>query len=196
METLLGLCIGVGLSAACGFRLLLPFFVISLGAMTGHLTLAEDMSWLGTPIAATTFGIAALLEILVYFVPWLDNMMDSIEVPVAIIAGTILTATFIPEMSPFLRWTLGAIAGGTVAGATGLMTTTTRFASTATTAGFGNSLVAFMELLSAAILSILAIAAPVIAMIVVIGLLFWIVKQMGKLVRVWQQRRMPGTSTP
>ena len=30
METILGLCIGVGLSAACGFRVFVPLLVMSI----------------------------------------------------------------------------------------------------------------------------------------------------------------------
>lgn len=190
MDTLLGLIIGIGLSAACGFRLIVPFVVISIGALSGHLTLAPDMAWIGTYPALIAFGIATILEILVYFIPWVDDVMGVLSIPVSIVAGTVITAAFIPEMSPFLRWTLAAIAGGTVAGTTETLTTGLRFASTATTAGMGNGLLSVGELLSSTLLALLSLMVPVVSLLVVLFFLVWsIQKGMGLLGRLWRRRQ-------
>ena len=177
MDTLLGLIIGIGLSAACGFRLIVPFMVISISALSGNLTLAPDMEWIGTYPALITFSIATLLEILVYFIPWVDDIMGVLSIPVSVVAGTILTAAFVPEMSPFLRWSLAAIAGGTVAGTTETLTTGLRFASTATTAGMGNGLLSIGELLSSTLLALLALLVPVISFLFVIFFLSWSIQK-------------------
>ena len=181
MDTLLGLIIGIGLSAACGFRLIVPFMVISIGSLSGHLALAPDMAWIGTYPALIAFSIATLLEILVYFIPWVDDVMATLSIPVSIVAGTIITAVFIPDMSPFLRWTLAAIAGGTVAGTTETLTTGLRFASTATTAGLGNGLLSIGELLSSTLLSLLALFVPVISFLLV---LFFLTQSIQKGLRL------------
>ncbi|MEM9217680.1 MAG: DUF4126 domain-containing protein [Cyanobacteria bacterium P01_F01_bin.150] len=197
MDTLLGLIIGVGLSAACGFRLIVPFMVISIGSLSGHLTLAPDMAWIGTYPALITFSFATLLEILVYFIPWVDDIMGALSIPVSIVAGTILTAAFVPEMSPFLRWTLAAIAGGMVAGTTETLTTGLRFASTATTAGMGNGILSIGELLSSTLLSLLAILVPIIAFLLVIFFLTWsIQKGMGLIKGVRRKQCAPRPSDP
>lgn len=196
MDTLLGLIIGIGLSAACGFRLIVPFMVISISALSGHLTLAPDMAWIGTYPALITFSIATLLEILVYFIPWVDDIMGVLSIPVSVVAGTIITATFVPEMSPFLRWSLAAIAGGTVAGTTETLTTGLRFASTATTAGMGNGLLSIGELLSSTLLSLLALLVPIISFLLVIFLLTWSIQKGIGLARLLQRHRSPYPTEP
>ena len=64
MEILLGICLGVGLSAACGFRIFVPPLVMSIAAQSGHLQLSDDFAWMSTPQATVAFGLAAFLEVL------------------------------------------------------------------------------------------------------------------------------------
>ena len=194
MDTLLGLTIGIGLSAACGFRLIVPFVVMSISALSGHLTLAPDMAWIGTYPALIAFGIATVLEILIYFIPWVDDVMAALSIPVSIVAGTIITAAFVPDMSPFLRWTLAAIAGGTVAGTTETLTTGLRFASTATTAGLGNGLLSVGELLSSTLLSLLALLVPVISLLLVLFFLTWSIQKGVGVLGMLKRRRRPSSS--
>jgi hypothetical protein len=171
MDVLLHLAVGIGLSAAAGFRILIPFLVMGIAANTGHLTLSPDMAWMGSQEAIAAFAVAAVLEVLVYFVPVIDNAMDVIEVPAAAIAGTILTASMTGDMSPFLRWTLAAIAGGTIAGGTSALTGFTRLVSTAAAGPVGNVAVSSTELASSTVLSILAIALPVLALLLLVVLM-------------------------
>ncbi|MEM7771640.1 MAG: DUF4126 domain-containing protein [Cyanobacteria bacterium P01_E01_bin.6] len=181
METLLGIAIGVGLSAAAGFRLVVPFLIMSIASLTGHVSLAPDMAWIGTSPALAAFAIATLLEILVYFIPWLDDLMGAISIPVAVVAGTVITASFITDMSPFLRWTLAAIAGGGVAGSVEVLTTGLRFASTVATGGMANGVVSIGELLSSTVLSMLSFVSPMMAVGLVILLLFWSIRKMQRI---------------
>src|SRR5882762_9625453 len=116
METVLSLLIGIGLSAACGFRVFVPLLVVSIAAHTGHLKLASGFAWMGSDAALIAFAVATALEIAAYYVPWLDNLLDTLATPAAVIAGTLVTASLATEMSPFLKWTLAVIAGGGVAG--------------------------------------------------------------------------------
>src|SRR5207237_6409471 len=116
METLLSVCLGIGLSAACGFRVFVPLLVMSIAALSGHLTLAHGFEWIGTYPALIAFAVATCLEVGGYYIPWLDNLLDTIASPAAIIAGTIITASLITDVSPFLKWTLAIIAGGGAAG--------------------------------------------------------------------------------
>lgn len=172
MEALLQIAIGIGLSAAAGFRILVPFLVMGIAAQGGYLKLAPEMAWIGSTPAIVAFGIAAALEVLVYFIPVVDNFMDLIEVPAAAIAGTILTATVTSDLDPWLRWSLAAVAGGTVAGGTEALMGVTRLASTAVAGPVGNAAVSSAELASSGILSILAIAVPILALIVIVAVAF------------------------
>lgn len=176
-DTLLGLCIGVGLAAACGFRVFVPLLVMGLAHQSGHLQLANNFAWMGTWPAITAFGAATALEVAAYYVPWVDNALDSIATPAAGIAGTIAAASMITGLDPMLQWSLGLIAGGGSAMTVQAMTVGTRALSTLTTGGVGNPVVSTFEGVASAGLSVLAIAIPVLALLFV-GL---IVLMLGRL---------------
>jgi hypothetical protein len=167
METLIGIPIGIGLSAACGFRVFVPLLVMNLTSLTGHLHFGPGFEWIGSTYAKVAFGTATLLELLAYTIPWLDAILDAITSPAAIIAGTIATASMVTNMSPFLKWTLGIIAGGGAAAIVQGATVTLRTKSSAFTAGMGNPLVAMGELAGSVITALLAILVPVLCLILI-----------------------------
>lgn len=167
METLLSLCVGVGLSAACGFRVFVPLLIMSAAAQSGHLELSSGFDWIGTAPAFTAFAVATVCEVLSYYIPVVDNLLDLIATPAAVVAGTVAAASVMTGMSPFWTWSAAIIAGGGVAGATQSSTVALRGTSTVATASFANPLVSTAELVGAVGTSVLAIAAPVVAVIVI-----------------------------
>ncbi len=167
-EWILSLCIGIGLSAACGFRVFLPLQVMSVAAFCGHLNLAPGFEWIGTPVALAAFTIATTIEIAGYYVPWVDHFLDTIAAPAAFVAGTIITASMVKDMSPFLQWTLAAIAGGGAASLVQGSTMLVRTISTATTSGLANPVVATLELGGALMTSLLALVAPVMTLMALV----------------------------
>jgi len=171
METILSLLVGIGLSAACGFRVFVPLLIASIAAHSGHLKLAAGFSWLGSDVTLIAFAVATALEIAAYYVPWIDNLLDTIATPAAIVAGTLITASLVTGMSPFLRWTLAVIAGGGVAGAVQGSTVLTRAISSTGTGGLINPIVSTMELGGSLIMSVLAIIVPVLAAVFIVGFL-------------------------
>jgi hypothetical protein len=173
MELLLSICLGIGLSAACGFRVFIPMLIVSLAANSGHLTLAKGFEWLASDAAVIALGIATVLEIAAYYVPWLDNLLDTIASPSAVIAGTIITASVMTDMSPFMRWTLAVIAGGGVAAAVQGTTVFARAASTTLTGGLANPLLATAELGGSGVLGLLAVFVPFLALALIVVLLIW-----------------------
>jgi len=176
LEVVLSVLVGVGLSAACGFRVFVPLLVISIASKTAHLTLAPGFEWMGSWPALVAFSLATALEITAYYVPWLDNFLDSIATPTAIVAGVIVAAACIGDMSPFLKWTLAVVAGGGAAGAVQTVTVAARTASTTLTGGMGNSVVATAENVGSVVMSILAILVPIAAIAAIvafISLLAW-----------------------
>jgi len=175
-EILLTILMGIGLSAASGFRIFIPFLVISIASLTGNLTLADSFNWIGTYPALITFSIATIIEIAGYYIPWVDNILDTIASPAAVIAGMILMAAVVSGMSPLFKWSLAIIAGGGVAGIIQMLTGVTRVTSSLTTGGLGNPVVSSVESGSSLTLSALAIFTPVIAGIVVTALVFWAIK--------------------
>ena len=177
MDLLLSLCIGVGLSAACGFRVFVPLLIMSIAAKTGHLTLVPTFQWIGSDIALWTFAIATILEIGAYYIPWLHHVLDVIATPVAIIAGIIITASMVGGLSPFLKWTLAVIAGGGAAGLVHGATSVMRGASTVTTGGIANPIFATIELGGSFLTSVLAVTAPVAAIVILALILLLVVKK-------------------
>ena len=86
MEIVFSILMGLGLSAACGFRIFIPLLVAGIGIHAGALHPAPDFTWLGSTPALVGFGTATLLEIAAYYIPWLDNVLD-IAATVAVRAG-------------------------------------------------------------------------------------------------------------
>src|SRR6266404_1901947 len=172
METLLSICLGIGLSAACGFRVFVPLLVMSIGSLSGHLALAHGFEWIGSYPALVAFSVATCLEIAGYYIPWVDHVLDTIATPAALIAGTLVTAAIVGDISPFLKWTLAVIAGGGAAGLVQGTTVVARGTSTLSTAGLGNPLVATAELAGAVITSVIAIVAPVLVLVLLALFLF------------------------
>ena len=163
MDVLLGVCLGLGLSAACGFRVFVPMFVLSLAAKSGYVTVADGFEWLGSWPAATAFGTATLLEAAAYYVPWLDHALDVAASPAAVVAGVISTAACVVDADPLVQWSAAIIGGAGVAGAVQSASVMTRSASTLTTGGLANFFVATAEAAGSATMSVLAVFAPIIA---------------------------------
>jgi Domain of unknown function (DUF4126) len=175
MDSILSVLIGLGLSAACGFRVFVPLLIMSLAsrAGVGHLALGPGFAWIGSTPALIAFSVATVLEIAGYYIPWVDNLLDAVATPTAVVAGILVTASAVGDVSPFLRWTLAILAGGGTAAAFQGITATARTVSSLTTGGLGNPVVATVEAGGSAILSVLAITLPLLAVLIVFGLLFF-----------------------
>ena len=180
MEIILCICIGIGLSAACGFRIFVPPLIMSIASLSGHLTLSHGFEWIGTYPALIAFSFATLLEIIAYYIPWLDNLLDSIATPAAVIAGIIVAASAITGINPMLKWILAIIAGGGTAGAIQGFTTLMRAASTAATGGLGNFIIATIEACSSIFLSLLSLIFPLAAMLIVMVIMFLAVRKISQ----------------
>ncbi len=185
MELALSVALGVGLAAACGFRVFVPFTIMSIAALSGYLHLSPDFAWIGTYPALLAFSTATVLEIMAYYVPWLDHVLDTIAAPAAVVAGAIATASVVTGMSPMLQWSTAIIAGGGAAAIFQASTTVVRGVSTMTTGGIGNFFVATGELIGAIALSILALALPWLALLCLVLFVVFIV-------RTLQRRRARG----
>jgi hypothetical protein len=173
LDLALSVALGVGLAAATGFRIFLPMLVTSIAANTGHLQLAESFAWLGTPAALITLGVAATAEILGYYIPGVDNLLDTLATPAALVAGTVISAAVITDLPPMVKWATAIIAGGGVAGLMQSTTALLRAKSTVMTVGIGNPVIATTELGSSLIVSLLALAAPFVALLLVV-LFLWL----------------------
>lgn len=167
-ETLISIFLGIGLAASVGFRVFLPLFALSLSSYFGIWELNESWQWIGSTAALVTLGVATLVEIFGYYIPYIDNLLDSIAVPLAAIAGTAVMVSTVADLSPEITWALAIIAGGGTAAAISSASGATRLASTASTAGFANPVVSTVETGTSIIMSIFSIFLPVVAFILVL----------------------------
>lgn len=169
METILGLCIGVGLSAACGFRVFVPLLVMSIATMMGWFEPSKGFEWLALPSVCLALAVATVCEVAAYYIPWVDNALDTVATPAAMIAGTLTTmAVSSGEMSQFAGWAAAIIVGGGTAGVVQMSTVAARGVSTATTGGLGNFVVATGEWIGAILLSVSALLVPALVAVVVV----------------------------
>lgn len=175
-ETIISICLGVGLSASVGFRVFLPLFALSLASYFDVWQLNESWQWIGGTAALLTLGAATLVEICAYFIPYIDNLLDSIAIPLAALAGTAIMLSTVADLSPVITWSLAIIAGGGTAAAVAGTSSTTRLASTVATGGIANPLVSTIETGASIIMSITSIFIPALAGIFVIIMFFIIFK--------------------
>ncbi|HUJ52753.1 MAG TPA: DUF4126 domain-containing protein [Steroidobacteraceae bacterium] len=189
----LSIALGVGLAAAVGFRVFLPLLVVSVAALSGHLTLSSGFAWLGTPAALVMLSVAAVLEILAYYIPGVDNMLDALAGPAALIAGTVVSAAVMTDLPPLVKWTTAVIAGGGAAGLTQGLTSLLRAKSTVMTGGLGNHALATAELGGALIVSLLALVAPVAA-VALVALFCWLAVRLVR--RLFRRERADRGALP
>ena len=175
MDIVLGILLGVGLAAACGFRVFVPFLALSVASLSGYVHLSEGFAWVGSWSALVAFGVATLLEVVGYYVPWLDHALDLAATPASVVAGTVLTAACVTDMNPMLKWTLAAVAGGGVALAVQAATVKARALTALFTAGVGNPVVSTVEGLLSTLISILVVLLTLLTLLVLIAvfLLGW-----------------------
>jgi hypothetical protein len=188
METTLGLIVGIGLSAACGFRVFVPLLGMSLAAHSGYVTLSPGFEWLGTQEALIAFSTATVIEIAAYYIPWLDNTLDALMTPLAVVAGTILTASLLGDISPFLKWALAIIAGGGVSAIVQGGTVALRAASSGATGGLANLVVSTIELVGSILVTVFAILLPLLGLAAVIWICYRMITIMAR--SAWFKKRL------
>jgi hypothetical protein len=187
MNELIAIFAGVGLAAACGFRVFVPLFIASLAANQGldavggvnfQDMIGADFEWLGNDWVTLVLGVATVLEIGSYYIPWLDNALDTIATPAAVVAGTFISGAMLPEFmgDESFKWIVAAIMGGGTAGVVQGASVITRGASTATTGGIGNPAVSTAELGGSILTAGLAVLIPILAAVLVLFLLFFFIR--------------------
>ena len=176
MEILTSVLIGLGLAAACGFRVFVPLLIAGLAARFGGFHVVPGFWWLGSTPAIVAFSVATVVEIVGYYVPWIDNLLDALAAPTAVAAGILLMASALVDCGPFLRWTLAVVAGGGTAAVFQGLTTVARQVSSISTGGLGNPVLATVEGGSSALLALLAVTLPILALLLIGALLFAVLK--------------------
>ena len=188
METLFSVAIGIGLAAACGFRVFVPLLMLNLAALSGYLVLPSGFAWMGSLSATLVFSTATILEIIGYYIPWLDHVLDVLATPAAVIAGTVTTAAVVMDFSPFLKWMMALIGGGGIAGLVQASTVALRAKTSLSTASSGNPFFSTLELAGAIITALLALFIPIVCLVLIAIFCIWIFR---KMIRFLLKRKKP-----
>lgn len=186
VETILSVLTGIGVAAACGFRVFVPLLALGLAGRAGVLPLNDTFAMLATLPALIALGTAAVLEVGAYYVPWLDHALDVVAAPAAVVAGVLASAAAITDLPPVLTWGIALIGGGGAAGLLHGATALLRLKSTSVTGGAGNPVVSTGELIGALVTSALAVLVPVVSAVLLLVVLVWVIRQ-----RFNKQRKVP-----
>ena len=190
METLVAAALGVGLAAAAGLRVFIPLLVLNLASRFEFVDLASGLEWVGSTGALLAFAVAAVLEVVSYLVPLVDNLLDTIATPAAAVAGTVMMGAVLVDVGPFWTWALAIIAGGGTAAIVQGTTVAVRATSTATTAGAANPIVGASESAGSFGLSVMSIAVPLLAAVMVVAAIAYVLWKVPRLVgRVFRRDR-------
>ena len=173
IQILLSLSLGLGLAAACGFRVFIPPLMMGVGSRLDLYKLEGSFVWVDDTWAIAIFAVATLLEIGGYFIPWIDNLLDAVATPAAIIGGIFVTSASLEgELDPSAQWTLSVIAGGSVSGVIQLGTVATRAISTGTTGGLANPIISLLEAVASILCILISLFLVAIIPIVIIFLIW------------------------
>jgi len=195
MEFVLALSLGLGLAAASGFRVFLPPFLYGLALRFDFtpidIPLQGASEWMSSDLGLILLGSAMVLEILAYYIPWLDNLMDTIASPAAMLAGFAMVYSTLGDTSPIVQWALSIIIGGGVSGTIQIGTVSVRALSTMTTGGIANPLVSTAEAGACIFCTVLAILLPLLALVFSIFALLLSIKYIGN-----RREKLAGKVTP
>ena len=181
LEIILSLSLGLGLAAACGFRIFIPPLLMGVGSRFDLYDLEGSFIWVREDWAIAVFAIATLLEIGGYYVPWIDNLLDTIATPAAIIGGVFVTSASLEgDVDPSIQWILATIAGGSTAGIIQLGTVATRAVSTGTTGGLANPIVSTLEAIASIVCVILSFFLAIIIPFVLVFLIWKAIGYMNR----------------
>jgi len=168
IETISAVALGIGLSASTGFRVFIPLLVAGIASHFGLLPLGESFEWMGSVPALISFGVAAVAEVLAYYIPFVDNLLDHIATPLAIGAGTLLMTSVFPADNEWIRWIMGFVVGGGAAATIQSGSAVTRLLSTSFTAGTGNPVVSTGEGVAATGFSVMSLFTPILVAVLLI----------------------------
>jgi hypothetical protein len=160
-----------GLASAAGLNTTLPLLLLGLAARFGLLTLATPYDAIGSDVALVGLAVLAGVEILVDKVPGADSVVQAVQMPLALAAGAILFASqqsLVSDVSPGLAVLIGLLTAGGVH----TLRMAARPAINLATFGIGGPFVSAVEDVAAVALSLGALFAPVLAIVVLVGLCF------------------------
>ena len=182
---LFGTASAFGLASAAGLNTSLPLLVVGMAARLGLLTLAAPYDALASDVALGGLAFLALLEIVGDKVPALDSVVHALQWPLAMAAGAILFASqqsIVQDVSPGLAILVGVLTAGGIHTLRAMV----RPAINLGTLGLGGPIVSTVEDVLAFVLTVTALLAPVLAVVLALAL---VVVGWRTASRAWRRRR-------
>lgn len=165
----LALLSGIAVAAACGLRAFLPLFLLGLAGRADFIQLRSGAEWLATDLALIALGVATVLEVTADKIPVVDHALD--------VVGTALrpAAAWLGAYAVLQSWPtpwaqIAAIVLGTTALGVHALKAKLRIGSSAVTLGSANPIVSVIEDGLAFATMVVAVLAPVLAIIVPVAL--------------------------
>lgn len=177
MDILVQILIGLGLATACGFRVFVPLWALSLFSMTGYIDLIDAFDWIGTMPAFIIFSVALVAETAVYYIPFLDNFMDTISTPVAVIASAVVMSSYIDGIDPLIKYTLLLIASSSLTLGVKSAMSGIRGMSSVFTGGLGNGFVTTGESIASIFFSVGVILFPILSVFIIVPFILFVRKK-------------------
>jgi hypothetical protein len=190
LEWILAACVGIGLAACCGFRVFVPMLIAAIGTKLGIIDPVAGFEFLGTWKAIIGLSVATVLELGAYYIPWLDNLLDTIAMPASVVAGTLLSTSFLNVPDDTLRWGMGLMLGGGSAGLIQAGTSLLRLGSTTTTGGVANPIISTGENVASVGLSVLTLLVPLFAVVIIGCIVLYIIYRL-----LFRKRRVAPASS-
>ncbi len=170
---------GISLAACAGLRAFLPLLVVGVAGRLDWIPLTSHFEWLSSTPALIVFGVAVGAEFVGDKVPWVNHLLDGLQTFVKPVAGVVVAAAVLHELTPLQGSVLALVLGAGTAGAVHVSKATLRLASTAATGGLANPIVSTVEEGSAWMLAAVAIWLPFLALallVIATGFMVWLIR--------------------
>lgn len=183
METVL--LTALGLSGAAGLNAWLPMLIVAVAGRSGAIDLSEPYSQLASDPALAILAVGFVADFIGDKVPAVDHVLHAIGNVIHPIAGGIVAASQAgADFSPGVL----LVAGGITSEGIHIGRESVRPFGTVLTGGLANPVMSLIEDIGSFGIAILALAAPVIAALLVIGLIALIIVLLFK-ARRWRETR-------
>ena len=184
------ICAAFGLSAASGLNAWLPLFAGALLNRVDVVELAEPFDELSSTAAIVVLGVLTAADFVGDKIPAVDHILHAIGTVVAPISGAVMFTgqTGVDTDMPTI---VALLLGGGTAESVHAGRAAVRPLSTVSTAGSGNPVLSLLEDAGSALLVVVAFIVPVLAFLLVVGLLVAIFLAWRRLQRTRAARRAP-----
>lgn len=164
---------GLGLSGAAGLNAYIPMLVVGLLGRFDVITLSAPYDVLSSTPALVVLAVLLVVEVLADKVPAVDTANDVIGTVVRPVAGALLFAGSLGVATDLPPW-LGLVAGLVTAGGVHATKAVARPAINVSTGGVGAPVVSTAEDGVSLVASVLAVLAPVLLVVFVVALAWWL----------------------